>query len=178
MAAIVGFEGSGKGMDAGEARNNQVVTVQTRWTTPGPDVPGMLRSAERPLCGVGTWVRIRRCPLPAPRESSGYCNKGRETREAGVGGLGNRVSVSKKTGSHGGFQSHTDQTGKGGLGRVRPAASVRTVIAEASQGHTRSDGGLGFHGPTPDSRFPSTPSCPTETYCELCESFLMFSESR
>lgn len=71
---------------------NQVVIVQTRWITPEPDVPGTLRSAECPLCDMGTRVKIQRCPLPVPPESSSYCNKGRETREAGVGGLRNRVS--------------------------------------------------------------------------------------
>lgn len=139
MAAIMGFKGSGKGMDAGEARNNQVVIVQTRWVTPEPDVPGMLRSAERPLRGVGTWVKIQRCPLPVPHESSSYCNKGQETREAGVGGLGNRVSVFEKTGSHGGFQSQPDQTGKGRLGESDRLPGWG-VTAEASKGHTRREG--------------------------------------
>lgn len=139
MAAIMGFKGSGKGMDAGEARNNQVVIVQTRWVTPEPDVPGMLRSAERPLRGVGTRVKIRRCPLPVPRESSSYCNKGQETREAAVGGLGNRVSVFEKTGSHGGFPSQPDQTGKGRLG-VRPAARVGSHCGRQPRSHT--EGGM------------------------------------
>ena len=38
MAVIMGFKGSGKGMDAGEAQNNQVMVVQMRWITPEPDV--------------------------------------------------------------------------------------------------------------------------------------------
>lgn len=87
MAAIVGFKGSGKGMDAGEARNNQM-----RWTTPEPDAPGTLQSHERRLCGMGTGVRIRRHPPHALGEQS-LLQHWVGNQEAGVGGLGNRASV-------------------------------------------------------------------------------------
>ena len=87
MAAIVGFKGSGKGMDSGEARNNQM-----SWTTPEPDAPGMLWSGERPLCGVGTWARIRR-RWPHASGEQWLLHHGAGNQEAGVEALGDRVLV-------------------------------------------------------------------------------------